>query len=97
MLVSCSLTCLTAILIRKELTEPSINTFSLSFLLITTGVNSSSLLVLKVNNKNDFNFVMLRNTYVIVLKESVHNKMHAKCYFKLIFILEIIMHQSQAN
>jgi len=34
-------------LIRNELTEPSMSTFSFSFLLIITGVSNSSLLVLK--------------------------------------------------
>jgi len=36
-------------LIRNELTEPSIRTFSFSFLLMTTGVSSNSLLVLQYN------------------------------------------------
>ena len=44
-------TCLTAMLIRKEFIDPSINTFSFSFLLITTGVNNSSLLLLKHKKK----------------------------------------------
>ena len=45
-------TCFTAILILREFTDPSIRTFSFSFLLITTGVSSSSLLVLQKNNPN---------------------------------------------
>lgn len=40
-------TCLIAILILSELMLPSINTFSLSFRLITIGVKSNSLLTLK--------------------------------------------------
>lgn len=39
-------TCLTAMLTRTELMEPSIRTFSLSLRLITTGCSSSSLLLL---------------------------------------------------
>lgn len=40
------LTCLTAMLTLTELMEPSIRTFSLSFRLMTTGCNRSSLLLL---------------------------------------------------
>lgn len=41
------LTCFTAMLTRTELMEPSIRTFSFSFLLMVTGCNRSSLLLLK--------------------------------------------------
>lgn len=41
------LTCFTAMLTRTELIEPSIRTFSFSFLLMVTGCNRSSLLLLK--------------------------------------------------
>ena len=44
-----ALTCLTAMLIRREFIDPSINTFSFSFLLITTGANNSSLLLLQTH------------------------------------------------
>lgn len=39
-------TCFIMMLIRRELTDPSMRTFSFSFLLITTGVRRSSLLLL---------------------------------------------------
>lgn len=41
------LTCFTAMLTRTELMEPSMRTFSFSFLLMVTGCNRSSLLLLK--------------------------------------------------
>jgi len=41
------LTCFTAMLTRTELMEPSMRTFSFSFLLMITGCNSSSLLLLR--------------------------------------------------
>lgn len=45
--LSGELTCFTAMLTRTELMEPSIRTFSFSFLLMVTGCNRSSLLLLK--------------------------------------------------
>lgn len=44
-------TCLIAIEIRTELTEPSIRTFSFSLRLMMTGVNRSSLLLLQLQKK----------------------------------------------
>lgn len=44
------LTCFTAMLTRTELMEPSIRTFSFSFLLMVTGCSRSSLLLLKTQN-----------------------------------------------
>lgn len=44
-------TCLTAMLTRTELMEPSMSTFSFSFLLMITGCNSSSLLLLREQRK----------------------------------------------
>lgn len=52
-LQSVSFTCFTAILTRTELMDPSIRTFSFSFLLIITGCNSSSLLLLQTNERQD--------------------------------------------
>lgn len=43
------LTCLTAMLTRTELIEPSIKTFSFSFLLMITGCKRSSLLLLQTH------------------------------------------------
>ena len=47
-------------LIRNELIEPSISTFSFSFRLITIGVNKSSLLLLKLKeNISEINLIVI--------------------------------------
>ena len=53
-------------LILIEFTEPSIKTFSFSFLLITTGVSSSSLLVLQKGNKMFTILIMGFTTSVLI-------------------------------
>lgn len=52
---SISSACLIEILMRTELIEASINTFSFSFLEITTGLSNNSLLVLFFQKKTLFN------------------------------------------
>lgn len=71
---SISSACFTAMLIRIELIEVSINTFSLSFLDITTGVNKSSLLVLTcaANEKKIILFIpsFLKGAFYILTSTS---------------------------
>lgn len=50
-----NLTCFIMMLILRELMDPSIRTFSFSFLLIVTGVRRSSLLLLPVKKKIVYN------------------------------------------